>query len=451
MEYRAVCQRFHRLRDDESCEVEVAVAVAEFIATKFEDVAERSFVQALDRAGARGLASSSAELDLLAVRHQQRAEGEAHETPNIDGVARRGLNMLHDRTHGLNRFTGDLSHAEIPLVIDGDRAISATRLEAWASCPRRYFFGHLLGLGVIEPPDQIDEISALDRGSMWHSVLEHFIEEALPGRPHAPQSADTSWTPEARWRLGEHAKRFFDEYEAMGRTGRPLLWRIEKEKLEADLDRFISADDELRAELNSLPDVVELAIGFGTNGQPPNPPALVELPDGRTLRLRGFADRVDLRGDGSPVVIDYKTGSYTMKKKGMQAHLHEDPVVGGRKLQLGVYAEAARQRYNTERATALYWFTSAKGEFKRAGYDWTADRRARFGQVVQTIVDGIENGDFPPNPGEFDTFFGRFDNCRFCDFDPICRLDRDDEFERAVESGRLIDYLQMSQPEGEQT
>ena len=174
------------------------------------------------------------------------------------------------------------------------------------------------------------------------------------------------------------------------------------------------------------------------------PAAQVALPDGRTLRLRGVIDRLDMRpGDGVPVVHDYKTGS---NKNQGQKNFDDDAVLGGTKLQLGVYAEAARQRFGTDGAEAYYWFTSAKGEFKRVGYRWTDARSERFTDAVETIVAGIEGGDFPPNPGDFDAYFGDFKNCGFCPFTQACPVDRDEELEQAIGSGRLVDYLAMQNP-----
>ena len=62
---------------------------------------------------------------------------------------------------------------------------------------------------------------------------------------------------------------------------------------------------------------------------------------------------------------------------------------------------------------------------------------------MSTIVDGIEAGIFPPNPGEYDTHFGRFSNCRHCEFDGICDRDRDSEHERAVASGGIEQFVAL--------
>jgi hypothetical protein len=40
------------------------------------------------------------------------------------------------------------------------------------------------------------------------------------------------------------------DYEARGLTGRPVLWRIARRQIAADLDRFIEVDRRLRAAAN---------------------------------------------------------------------------------------------------------------------------------------------------------------------------------------------------------
>ena len=393
--------------------------------------APASFVQALDRAADRDVAASAAEVDLQVARLGDGA--------GLDADLQRRLDALAERASGFNRFTGDLSGIEIPTV-GADGGVSATRLEMWASCPRRYFFSQLLRLGHIDEPDRIEEISALDRGSMLHESLEEFIRDALPGGARGPIDPATAWARADRARLEAVAASVYDRFEGLGRTGRPLLWGIQRELIGTELATFLRRDSELRRDKQSRPDQVEMAIGFAAEpGAEPAPPARIELPDGRILELRGYADRVDLREDGSPLVLDYKTGkAYT------KSHFESDPVVGGTRLQLGVYAEAAQQRYGTARAGAWYWFTSERGRFTMIGYEWDDEKRRRFTEAVLAIVTGIESGVFPPNPGDFNEWYGTFENCRYCDFDRVCSRDRGQEYARAATTGRIDGFTSLS-------
>ena len=80
-------------------------------------------------------------------------------------------------------------------------------------------------------------------------------------------------------------------------------------------------------------------------------------------------------------------------------------MLAGTTLQLGLYAEAARDQIGADDVDAYYWMISSKGDFKRHGYEWTEDRKDRFVDVLGTIVEGIDAGTFPARPGAYDSFF----------------------------------------------
>ncbi len=408
------------------------------------DQRRRSFAESLTSAVFSNIATSASDLQLHYVHADARLDGDVDVTA-FAGPLRRGLTQTSERLNGFNRFTGDLTHVEVESPLADDRTISPSRLESWATCPRRFYFEQLLRLSEIDRPEEIVEMSALDRGSLWHEILEDFIGESTPNGEHTIDDPDYRWTDADRDRLFAHAKARYDEYEKLGRTGRDILWAIRVEETNADLDAFLRADNDLRTELRSTPHDVELRFGLAApTGETSANAAEVVLDNGRTVRLGGLIDRVDMRSDGVPVVLDYKTGK--VGQSSGQKQLDADPVLGGRKLQLGVYAEAVNQHFGTDSAQAYYWHTSAKGGFKHLGYPWNPERRERFVDAVSTIVDGIERGDFPPNPGDYNAFYGSYSNCNFCAFTRICPVDRDEEFEQAVMSGRLVDYVTMQNP-----
>ena len=408
---------------------------------RFGDLRLGSFDQSLTEAARTHMATSAADLQMQHV-HVQSRFGVPTPEGVLAGPLRRGLELIATRLDGFNRFTGDLSGTEVRSPLADGKAISPSRLERWASCPRQFYFEQMLRLGEIERPEEIIEISALDKGNLWHQILEDFIRESLPGAVHEMSGPDYRWTDADRARLRAHADRLYAQYEQLGRTGQPILWAIRKEETNADLEAFLRSDNSLRTDLQSTPIDVELPFGLSGRGQgTPAAAAVVDIGDGRSIQLRGLIDRVDRRSDGVPVVLDYKTGKPTK-----QGEFDKDPVVGGQRLQLGVYAEAAAQHFKTDSAYAYYWYTSPKGDFTHAGYAWNADRKDRFVGAVRTIVDGIERGDFPPNPGDYDFYFNSFKNCAWCAFTRICPVDRDEEFEKAVLSGRLVDYVEMLEP-----
>ncbi len=414
----------------------------------FTDREHGSFEQSTTAALVANDAVSVADLQLHYVHAGRRFDTSAYEEHRAPALTR-GLDVIAHRLHGFNRFNGNLRHIDLRSPLVDGTAISPSRLENWARCPRRYYFEQVLRIGEIERPEEIVEMSALDRGNLVHQILEDFISSAVPTGEHALSSPDHRWSEEDRARLMGIAQSRFDEYEALGRTGRPILWEIRKEETVADLETFLREDERIRSEHQRLPLAVELPFGLHRPGADPSDDraeaASVAIPDGRRIALRGLVDRVDRRSDGVPVVLDYKTGRSTS-----QRDFERDPVRGGKSLQLGVYAEAVQQHYGTTDAEAHYWYTSAKGGFKTVGYPWTSDRRERFVDAVDTIVEGIERGDFPPNPGDVAYHLGSFDNCGYCPFDRACAVDRDEEFEKAVASGQLVRYVAMQDYQAEE-
>src|SRR5207237_666429 len=168
-----------------------------------------------------------------------------------------------------------------------------------------YFLGAVLGIEAVENPEEQLTMSALDRGDLVHRALEQFIAEVL-ARPAADQPApDQPWTDADRARLIAIGDELCEEYKRKGLTGRDLFWRRERVRILADLERFLVEDDRHRLEHHTRPIATERPFGFAPGAADAVPLALA---DGRSVRFRGKADRVDRADDGSLHIVDYKTG-----------------------------------------------------------------------------------------------------------------------------------------------
>ncbi|MGI9615753.1 MAG: PD-(D/E)XK nuclease family protein [Acidimicrobiales bacterium] len=301
-------------------------------------------------------------------------------------------------------------------VIDhGDRLLSATALEAYASCPRSYLLGRVLRLGDDERPERIDDITPADRGTLMHAVLERFIAEALEaGEVPVPGER---WPLDERGRIRTILDEEIEQAQARGITGGRVNTHILRRRMRAEIELFLDTDDRLRAERGSTPLTVE--IGFGIDDEP----STVVLPDGRALKLRGRVDRVDATDDGGLLVIDYKGGSGRAF-----AGMDDDPLDGGRRLQLPLYARVAAEKLGRDGPrTALYWLTKF-GDVKPMELE--EELESALDRTVGAALDGITDGLFPGVPGEA-VGWPRltFANCRYCDFDRICPTDRQGEWE----------------------
>ena len=297
-----------------------------------------------------------------------------------------------------------------------ERLLSPTALETYASCPRKYLFQRVLRLGEDERPERIDEITARDRGTLVHRVLERFVADALadddvpaPGEP---------WSVERRAHLFDLLDQEVKSAETRGVTGGQVKTKLLRRALYDELLDFLDRDDSLRAERRSTPFAAEYSFGFDDS------PALEGLWAGRRMQLRGSVDRVDLTDDGGLLVIDYKGGS-RRPFEGMA----DNPLNDGRRLQLPLYARAVAERLGRQgQRTGLYWLTKVD-EIKEMVLD--DELESALEDAVGAALDGIGDGVFPGVPGEV-VGWPRlsFENCRYCDFDRICPTDRQSEWER---------------------
>lgn len=358
--------------------------------------------------------TSLVERDLAVVAGHVAIGGDAADHPAA-GAAQRGIGASRARrSAAFTEWDGNLGGHEIGST--ADRPLSPTRLQTWAQCGYRYFLAYSLGLAERDDPERLVDITPLDKGSGLHLVLETFIRELLDG-DQMPQP-DQSWTDHHRARVMALAAEVFDTYEAQGRTGRPVRWQITREELLILLGDFLDADDLHRRTQRASPIDVELPFGKGDAA-----PVVIDLPDGRALRFRGVADRLDRGEDGRIFVTDYKTGK-GKEYRGIEAG---DPVKEGTTLQLGLYAEAARQLLGADDVDARYWLVNRAANHERVGYQWTEDRRDRLVEILTVIADGIEGGEFATNPGEWSSFRATNENCSYCPFDAVCDRERGEQ------------------------
>jgi ATP-dependent helicase/nuclease subunit B len=314
------------------------------------------------------------------------------------------VSMLRSRRSA--RFTewdGNLSALRDESWLDLQRAVSPTSLEHYAVCGFRYFARSLLGLRSVEEPEEREMMDAAQRGTLIHHVLERFFRvEKEHGRP-APHEA---WTNRDEATLMEMVDDALAEAEERGLTGLNVYSMHEARTIKADLRRFLEEDTIFRRLTGAVPSEFE-----------------VHTPetDVAGVKLKGVADRVDVTPDGKQAwVIDYKSGGADEFKE-ISA---DDPLAGGKKLQLPVYMRAAQ---HAESVQAMYWFITKRGGFEFVPYDPSPEQSDAFPRTLEAILAGIRAGSFPAVSGEDDEFYGKFKNCNYCDFDRICSRRRDYE------------------------
>jgi CRISPR/Cas system-associated exonuclease Cas4 (RecB family) len=312
------------------------------------------------------------------------------------------------RSQRFTEWDGNVTALADDAWLELQRAVSPTSLEDYAACGFRYLCKSLLRLNVVEEPEELEVVSPMERGNLIHGVLEAFFKaQKLRGRP-APQEA---WSGDDLVFLLRILDDKLASARQRGKTGLDLYAKHDARTMRADMARFLEEDTEFRKGTGAVPEQFEVYVPE------------VEIAG---VRLRGKVDRIDRTPDGKCAwVIDYKSGSKSSFEK-----IKSDPLVGGTKLQLPVYLEAAR---DAEEAHASYWFTSSKGNFEFVDYPAAAANRVVFERTLGAIVTGIRSGAFPAVPGEENEHYGKFENCKYCDFDRICSRRRD--YELAAKDG----------------
>jgi RecB family exonuclease len=309
---------------------------------------------------------------------------------------------------------------EAPGTVDFD-VIAPTTIETVAICPFRFFATHLLGIESVDEPERRLSIAPADRGIAMHAILERYVRHRIEG--DLPSS-----DPERAALLEAIAHEVFGVFERHGRTGKALLWQIERRRILANLERERRRDELALAATGSAPVAVEHRFGGADRPGP-----VVEV-RGRSIEFRGTIDRVDRRPDGSIDVVDYKSGSAaTYRRRG------EDPVGRGRHLQLPVYALAARERFGDQAVRATYRFIGTDpGEVE---FRLDAAGGAQFDRSLDALVGTIDAGTFPYRPTDGDD-----EHCRGCDHDAICPSDRATRWDRVRVRAEMATYVALVEP-----
>jgi ATP-dependent helicase/DNAse subunit B len=199
---------------------------------------------------------------------------------------------------------------------------SASAIEAWTSCPVKWFVERML-----RPEQLVPDPEPMVRGALAHKVLEHALSRLVAGGGLTPDRLD-----EARVLLHEALEQHADEIRI---SVNPQRLKAQLRRLEVDLIAYLEYAAGCRTTFT--PSEFEVSFGGASDALP-----ALELFDGE-LRLAGKIDRVDRRG-AEAIVYDYKGKTASAGSRWLQDG----------KLQVGLYMLAVRQVLGARAAGGFY-------------------------------------------------------------------------------------------------
>jgi RecB family exonuclease len=272
-------------------------------------------------------------------------------------------------------------------------AYSVTALDRYRQCPFKYFADDVLGLE--EDVDDEAGLSARARGTLVHDAFQAFFTEWAA---RGGGAIDEAALPAARALFTEIAERAL-------LTIPPSERPLERARLIGSAVGAGYGERAFRFEAGRAEPLVERLLEVPLDGD-------YTLGDGetaRTVRLRGKADRVDLLGDGTLRVIDYKTGKASAARTSLQVKL---------------YARFAAERLRGR--GGVDWTVGESGylafgrpdDVYQAAFDAASRDEALAEAATETlaVVDAVERGAFPVAPEDLHV-------CTFCGFAAVCRKD----------------------------
>ncbi len=269
---------------------------------------------------------------------------------------------------------------------------AVSRLERYLECPFKYFAAHVLQL-----PEERAEVSGLtpqERGQLVHEVFEQFFAR---WQAEGKGSITTATIAGALEMFAGVAEACLERLPESDRA-------IERTHLLGSAAAPGLAERAFTSEVEQGGDVIERLLEHELKGAF----VFTTTAGPRTVQLRAKADRIDLLADGTLRLVDYKLGKAPKP---------------GRALQLPVYGLCAEQslagrhgRTWTLGQAGYVAFREKNAFVALGGSGALADALAAGQERLVQAIDGIERGEFPPNPDE--PFL-----CRWCGFASVCRKD----------------------------
>jgi RecB family exonuclease len=286
-----------------------------------------------------------------------------------------------------SRFTGEAGAWTLPRV-------SVSRLERYLKCPFQFYVSNVLQ--VAEEPEDETSRSPLERGRFLHELFESFFHE---------------WQVRGRGRITSRemseARTLFAEIaEPALRSLPPAEAELERARLFGSAvgsgiaDRVFAMEAERGVEIRQRLMEYELDGEFTFFGEDGSP---------RAVRVRAKIDRVDVLGDGTFRLIDYKTKYVPDRRTALQLPIYSSCVRTTLSREHGRDIPASEAMYLSFEGPQAVVALEERG---KAFEDLTT----AAGRRLVAALDNIARGHYPPVPESRNL-------CTMCRFTAVCRTE----------------------------
>ena len=282
----------------------------------------------------------------------------------------------------------------------GARSYSPTALQNFAACPYRFFLGAVLRLYPRDELVQLEQLDPLTRGSIFHEIQFRLFGALREAEFLPVTSARLEDAFSVLDAVLEEAERDFRDQLAP-----PIerVWQAEFEGLRGDLRGWLRQV----ADEGGLWTPVHAELGFGLARSRDRDPQSVReaAPVLEVARLRGSIDLVEADSAGRLRVTDHKTGG--------ARHAGTSLVIGGGKvLQPVLYSLAAEAVLGRDVVSGRLFYCTQRGGYSLVSVPLDERSRGAVRRMLATVDGALEEGFLPAAPGK--------DECRYCDYRPVC-------------------------------
>lgn len=268
------------------------------------------------------------------------------------------------------------------------KVFSFSRLKSYYDCPFSFFLSYVVGLDV--PLERIFELTALDEGNIFHSVLRDFFS----GKNRDWQSS-----------LSENISRHLMH-------DSKVVFRFEYERLKEILRDYITERESRKPNFmqgDFVPFAFEKAFGIGDTKP-------VELQS--DFFLRGKIDRLDLdESSRAMYLIDYKRGDSGDEKQLLLYSIVADRLFQeeGYYVAGGVFKTLIGRAVNKSAFRTISSDEDRSWEFANKRKAERIVRESQLFQWLGKITEGVYSGRFPPS------FIRSSNQCYNCKFATVKR------------------------------